>query len=228
MKPLPKPDGGKVREPDLSLAAATGSGEIGWDDLSNEARSSRGDAAPLLASEGSGAVVELDDAGMRDGPGGLMLEEDACFAVTGIPIANAALPFKAVDCGRLAAVRAERVDRFEGLTIAVAEEAAMVLSTFDAAGAPCAAAALVDSGLPESLRPRAGESRPSGAAAKGSAPLLDDAPDPTASWKVEGIVPALGRCGARVQPASSAPDDDVDNGAWPSGAAMLAGSCERG
>lgn len=179
---MPSPEGGKVRDPERSRAAATGSGETGCDDLSSEARNSRGEADPLFAIV-EGEMLEVEEGGLRDDVGGLVDDAEAIDVESVFPIGIRALPSRGTGS---AAVILDRFDRFEG--VKTDELDVVLLSLPDAVEAE-----VETSGLPDSLRPngrlgraerpRAGASRPSGDGASGSAALVDgvDAPDPTAS-----------------------------------------------
>lgn len=188
LKPFPRPDGGRVRDPERKRAAATGSGETGCDDLRRDARSSTGDTPSFAASveteaefpgasvEREGDAVEVDDDDEDDAVVLVLLNPGVkVAAVVGLAPAP---PSKARESEVAWPAAAERGVCLE--PIAEGVNASCMLLLEDAIDA----ADVVDKGLPDSRlpsrlgrleRPRAGASSPSGDGARGSGLLADDA-----------------------------------------------------
>lgn len=180
LKPWPNPEGGRVSEPDLKRAAATGSGEMGCEDFRSDARSSSGDAPPLAAMAAAAPEVEVGTEASVDN--GVFVDEVEAL------VEEAELPK-----GVKAATGLEGTLPSEGNESRVALDRLCLLPIDDGASALAESILLlddeedaVDKGLPDNLRPsklgraerpRAGERRPSGEGARGSAFREDDEAD---------------------------------------------------
>lgn len=169
-----------MSEPDLKRAAATGSGEMGCDDFRSDARSSSGDTPPFAAMTAAAPEVEAGAEASVDS--GVFVDEVEAL------VEEAELPKGVKVAAGLEGTLPSRGNESRAVL-----DKLCLLPIDDGASALAECILLlddeeevVDKGLPDNLRPsklgraerpRAGERRPSGEGARGSALRDDDAVD---------------------------------------------------